>query len=527
MNFLKNAIVGISCGLAAISLLAADAVPRRCIDLPPGPGNQRNSEGDFAKLKDGRILFVYTRFNKGGGDHSGAELAARWSKDRGDTWDKTDRIVVKNDGGMNVMSVSLLRTASGRIGLFYLLKNSEYDCRPTLRWSDDEGETWSDPICCLTEPVGYYELNNCRAIQLQKGPHKGRILLSLCRYTLATQRVGFDWNGTLVCAYSDDEGRTWGLGKEFKIYDEQGKRVLGQEPGVIELKDGRILMFIRSNAGCQLLSHSSDDGETWTPPQRSPLYAPESPATMKRLPNGDILCVWNNRDGVPAGIRDRIPLTVAISKDEGATWQHIKNLEANLNGWYCYIAINVVDDSVLLAYCCEGLAHSRITKVPIAWLYTEGPAEKIIATQDVFTPLSQGPFTRLESSVGVWTAPEASGANVLFYSRGKGIHLLGGEKVTAELELHRPSRLGDLSWLGAERFTAKPPYHFMVEAFSDEKWTKVAEQDGNTRVGVKHPLHFSDPNMTISRLRFTCTSCEGVIICDPNSYVIIPSFFTD
>ena len=30
-------------------------------NIPHGPGNPRNSEGSFVKLRDGSILFVYTR----------------------------------------------------------------------------------------------------------------------------------------------------------------------------------------------------------------------------------------------------------------------------------------------------------------------------------------------------------------------------------------------------------------------------------------------------------------------------------
>jgi len=41
------------------------------------------------------------------------------------------------------MSVSLLRLQNGEIALFYLLKNSEQDCRPVMRLSRDEGTTWS------------------------------------------------------------------------------------------------------------------------------------------------------------------------------------------------------------------------------------------------------------------------------------------------------------------------------------------------------------------------------------------------
>jgi len=70
--------------------------------LAPGPGNPRNSEGDFITLKDGRILFLYTRFTGGAGDlllvwndHAGIIPALRGkrtpltvavSRDEGKTW---------------------------------------------------------------------------------------------------------------------------------------------------------------------------------------------------------------------------------------------------------------------------------------------------------------------------------------------------------------------------------------------------------------------------------------------------------
>ena len=50
-------------GLAALLLvtglgLASSAdEPLAALRLPPGAGNPRNSEGDFIRLKDGRIMF--------------------------------------------------------------------------------------------------------------------------------------------------------------------------------------------------------------------------------------------------------------------------------------------------------------------------------------------------------------------------------------------------------------------------------------------------------------------------------------
>lgn len=52
--------------------------------LPPGPDNPRNSEGDFIRLRDGRIMFIYTHFTSGADDFARAHLAARFSDDGGD-----------------------------------------------------------------------------------------------------------------------------------------------------------------------------------------------------------------------------------------------------------------------------------------------------------------------------------------------------------------------------------------------------------------------------------------------------------
>ena len=162
MNGKSNAIQCVLCGCAMMFALSlcADAhtiAPgvKIALELKPGQGNPRNSEGAFLSLKDGRIMFAYSRYcGETGSDHAAADIAARYSSDNGTTWTDKDEIVVKNHGGMNVMSVSLLRLQSGEIALFYLLKNSEKDCRPVMRRSFDEGKTWTAPTPCITDGSG-------------------------------------------------------------------------------------------------------------------------------------------------------------------------------------------------------------------------------------------------------------------------------------------------------------------------------------------------------------------------------------
>ena len=177
---------------------------RRTLDLPPGPGNPRNSEGSFLPLRDGRIMFAYSRYcGESKSDHAAADIAARYSRDNGATWFGEDEIIVRNQGGMNVMSVSLLRLKSGEIALFYLLKNSLADCRPVMRRSFDEGRTWSEPTTCITDEVAYYVLNNDRVIQLRDG----RLLFAVAKHSLPDGK--FDNTGVVVTYSSDDNGATW------------------------------------------------------------------------------------------------------------------------------------------------------------------------------------------------------------------------------------------------------------------------------------------------------------------------------
>ncbi len=340
--------------------------------LPPGQGNPRNSEGDFIELEDGRLMFVYTHFTSGTSDHAAAHLAARFSNDRGRTWSEADQTIVRNEGGYNVMSVSLLRLQDGRIAFFYLRKNSLTDCRPLLRFSDDEARTWSEPVEVITDEIGYYVHNNDRAIQLRSG----RLVCPVALHN-APDYDKPDWAGQLMCYFSDDLGKTWQRSKSV-LRGEQpnGKRITFQEPGIVELKDGNVMMFIRTGEGSQYLTWSKDGGNMWSTPQPSEIKSPVSPATIERIPGtGDLLMAWNDHADISLDLRGkRTPLAVAISKDDGKTWQQSHILEDDPNGWYCYTAMDFVGDRVLLGHCAGdrrvgGLNTTQITSFSVDWLY--------------------------------------------------------------------------------------------------------------------------------------------------------------
>ncbi len=538
---------GICMGLLALATaVGAQELPRRVFELNAGPDNPRNSEGTFVALKDGRLMFAYSHFTgTSGSDYGHANISVRYSADKGETW-SGPRMIVKQEGNMNVMSVSLLRLQDGRIALFYLRKNSEVDCRPLMRVSTDEGETWNDPVEILGDKIGYYELVNDRTIQLKSG----RILLPMD--VLSRPNDSTIGKGKVFSAMSDDGGKTWHTGQEYNARDADGNPVLLEEPGAVELNDGRILMYIRTDIGCQYITHSADAGETWETPHPSTfLLGPMAPTSMKRLKNGDLLVVWNDHTGLPKAWKerpnpknwavvaqrknhhsyhvDRTPLTTAISQDDGKTWKFIKNLEGNPNGWYCYTSIHVMDDCVLLSYVRDcNLYNDRMTKVPLSWLYDPTPRQAYVMSEpSAFQDVKEGEFSALPTAFGTWSVTSGR-AEIFKYPRGKGVHLFtDGAEACVELALPTPRAVGDLHFQ-VERFTGNEPFVFTVEAWKDGAWQLAACMDNDKRTGTLHTIPFANNALTTNRLRFRCTAHEGAILCDANSGDIdLKAFFND
>jgi hypothetical protein len=245
-----------------------------------------------------------------------------------------------------------------------------------MRTSSDEAKTWSKPVRCINGN-GYFVVNNDRFVQLKNG----RIIFP------ASQHGAPDWaNGKVMCYYSDDDGVTW---LQSELVSNSGNIVL-QEPGIVELKDGQIMMFCRTDAGVQYVSYSRDLGETWTPVKPGNIKSPLSPASIKRIPaTGDLLLVWNNNYEPERDGGKRTPFNLAISKDEGKNWEKIKTVESDPRGWYCYTAIQFVDNYVLLGHCAgdtrtnNGLSTTQITRLSLDWIYLEGTANPFVVSDSL------------------------------------------------------------------------------------------------------------------------------------------------
>lgn len=357
----------------ATSLRAAQDLPAP-YDIDPSPVHPRNTEGSFVTLKSGRILFDYSQFSGGRNDFDRSEIAEIHSNDEGRTW-SSPRVAVPTGEYQNIMSVSLLRLSSGRIARFFAVKKSKLrDCHAVMSFSDDEAQTWTSPRLIHAAP-GYFVLNNDRVIQT----HSGRLIVPFSFHRLkgaSDDWASWDPRGLTLWYYSDDEGATWKESDNWWALPIASGSGL-QEPGVVELKNGDIYSWSRTDRGAQYQYRSTDNGKSFSAPERSSFLTPNSPLSIKRIPGTDILlAVYNDHSGrvpAPKAANQRAPLVISLSTDEAKTWGEPRVIESDLTGWYCYTAIHFTKEAVLLAYVAGNqeigrLSRLRIRRIPLEWL---------------------------------------------------------------------------------------------------------------------------------------------------------------
>ena len=301
-------------------------------------GSPPSGYGSFVDHKDGRLMFI-----------SGGNVW--YSSDGGRTWSEPNNLnLPENIGGVN----SAIRLNSGKLGVycngywcvrFALFASAKAD-RLRLTVSSDEGETWSEPVDMNQSGSPYYDTmiqtKNGRLIlpvRTTAAGHDGMYEKTSAYGTVGGERTQVEGHAQWPemdyawCHYSDDEGETWFRSdREIVIWKDDGYGGMWpvDEPNIIELSDGRIMMFARTTLGRIYKVFSEDGGHRWWYPEATELASSYSPCRLRRIPNtGDLICVWNQVSGdeIRNGCR-RNRLSVAILSDDGSTWEHFKTIEA-------------------------------------------------------------------------------------------------------------------------------------------------------------------------------------------------------
>lgn len=182
-------------------------------------------------------------------------------------------------------------------------------CDVRCRTSTDEGRTWS-PIRMLRKELGMVVRN---------------------------KPIVMD-NGEVIFGVEnkDSHSRFWitsDCGKTWQITD----RVAGvpnEQPTLIQRKDGSLLAYLRPGSNsCIARTVSKDRGRTWSKAVFTKLPNPYAAVDMVKLRDGRLVLAFNN------SMRERTPLTLALSEDEGETWPYKRDLIAERRSEFSYPAI--------------------------------------------------------------------------------------------------------------------------------------------------------------------------------------------
>ncbi len=360
-------------------------------ELIPNGDNRRNSEGSFAGLSDGRIVFAYSRYRDGMEDGCVCDIAAIFSSDEGESFSDV-KILFKPEelGALNLMSVSLVELGGGEIAVFYLKKMSGLQCIPYMRKTKDFIK-FTDEIRCIDDE-GYYCLLNDRVRKLSDG----RLMFCAAYTPLIKLIPDVDHNnlkaedGSLNISFkpaiakyysSSDNGESWQYITESEMPYDIFQTGL-QEPGVEELDNGTLYACFRNDSGRQFESYSYDRGSTWTTPAPSRFTSPPSPMCTGRLLDGRFIIIHNpvplyfGRGEMHGGIwtGGRNPLVIIVADKNMQTLGNPIELENDESRGFAYCAVYPLADSILLGYCAGGaedgmmLNRLRIRKIKLSEL---------------------------------------------------------------------------------------------------------------------------------------------------------------
>lgn len=366
--------------------------------VPATPLAPKNGEQTAIRLKDGRILLLWSEFVREDllptdqrppasplrrdptGDDGYARISGRISSDDGRTWSEPFVVVDDADALVNCISPGITRMADGRLLLAYSWRSGgnghdNYgNCAKMVRISDDEGATWSERIRITPDNTDYHTGCHDRTYTLASG----RVIVQ-CHTILppGVARPGEGYKRTCMgtyYAYSDDHGTTWEL-SAVMLDPYEGPAGRLEEASLVQRADGTLLQIIRNWHGQSLVSTSTDDGATWSTPQPSGIISSLAPSYITRMPDSDdLLLIWNphwNPDQPIAG--RRTVLACAISRDGGRTWGFPKALETNPEQWAEYPGVLFSGNEALVYYRVFSADRKRCdlvqARVPFSWFY--------------------------------------------------------------------------------------------------------------------------------------------------------------
>lgn len=303
-------------------------------------------------------------------DHGDVDLVLKRSEDGGKTWGPLELVYEEGDTAKITIGnpCPVVDRDTGIIWLPFTRDNVDV----FVTHSRDDGKTWAKPVKITTEVKkaswSWYATGPGVGIQLQKGPHKGRLLIP-CDHKDRSQKGNTGYQSHVI--YTDDHGKTWKLGGVAGPFT--------NECQVVELTDGSLLLNMRNYQGQgegdelkskrRALARSRDGGLTWSDSEYDgTLIEPICQASLHRYswPDGKdkSLLLFSN----PASTNQRRQMTIRRSADEGKTWPVSKLIHEGSAAYSCLATLP--DRRIGLLYERDDYGKISFAAFTLDWLTT-------------------------------------------------------------------------------------------------------------------------------------------------------------
>jgi predicted neuraminidase len=177
--------------------------------------------------------------------------------------------------------------------------------------STDNGKTWTKPKTLFDFPGAFPRNRIIPSLD-------GGLLFPI--YNAGKDNIEHD--NYAIIEKSNAAHTNW---TQIDIKNSQGK----VQPTCVRLNNKNVRCWFRDRAaGFIYMSESTDDAATWSKPTKTELPNPNVGIEANVLTSGNIVMVFNNYNKSTEGSHGRTPLNVAISKDNGTSWQ-LKDLQVH------------------------------------------------------------------------------------------------------------------------------------------------------------------------------------------------------
>jgi len=323
---------------------AAASPPRFATGVVPVENGRRAALATLARLPDGRMLSCYSRLRGDIPDFDSIWCVS--TADLGRTWSAPVKVIERPGPGYITDPVILVLGEQITVLATYVVAPYPPFSR-SENWgitSTDGGRTWADPFQ-IKMPHRYCSGKIHPPLVLDDG----------------TLLIGYGWDmhaeqGKAVntepemqaragLLRSTDGGRTWTAGADIVVDQPMG----ADEPGSVLLKDGSVLVVVRTGGPRPFEVRTRDQGRTWEQLRPSQFVGHNTPTALHRLADGSILRVWDR------SAKNRYPLVAAVSRDECRTWSTPRVITDQIRGrdgkvnlkTACYPAIAQDDDGTI------------------------------------------------------------------------------------------------------------------------------------------------------------------------------------